>query len=349
MRAVRIAAVVIGLALALAPRPAAAEGPLPTPSPRLPDVVLRHVDAPQLEVATHAPRRVVLLVGGFASSPGDPLWDDLEHRMAAAGYDVRRFGADPRFAYDTTGRVSDNARVLRDELHALGAEYDEIDIVAHSMGGVVADAALADGVGREDHVVTYVALAAPHSGSSLAIVVQTALAVAGDARPDMVELFGRAIDLPAVRQVDTPAVRDLARVTAPPAPAGIVRLDLREATDVTVGGADAVARGVPSLTLASTAADGHGWVLGDPDTIGLVQRTIATRRVATDPRAAALAAAGAVEDGIVGGARTMALGCLLVLGCGVAVGLRLHRAARTALAPLVRPIGEAIRERRAWI
>lgn len=343
MPAVRIAAgLVLGLALALSPRPAAADGPLPPPPPRPPDVVLRHVDAPQLDVAPHSPRRVVLLVGGFASGWADPLFGELETRMKAAGYDVRRFGADARFAYDTTGAVADNARSLREQLHALGAEYDEVDIVAHSMGGVVTDVALADGTGRADHVTTYVALASPHSGSSVALIGQIALALAGEARPEMIELFARSIPLPAVRDMDSSAAHDLALASARPRADGIVRLDLREATDLTVGRGDAFARGAASLTFASGAVDGHGAILSDPSALDLVQRTIADRRVSMDARTLALAAAGAVEADVIDRWRTAGLACLLFFGCTAGVGLRLHRSARSALAPVLRPVTDAI-------
>lgn len=311
-----LAAAALGLGLLLVAHPAAADGgDAASPSPRPPSVVLRHVDAPVASVAP-AHRDVVVLVGGFASAPDDGLFDTMAAGLRGAGYDVIRFGDDPRFAYDTTGSVEANARSLSAQIRAV-ARRGNVHIVTHSMGGVVADAALAQGLGRSDRVATYIALSSPHSGSSLAAIVQLALGVSGDARADLVGMFGRAID--------SDAVRDLARMTPAPTPRDVVRVDLREATDWTVGRGDARSKGVISRTLPSAALDGHGDILRSDVAQDLIERTIAERRVPVDDRSARLAAAGAVQDVLLDRWRTLALTCLLFGACGLALALRLRR------------------------
>ena len=96
----------------------------PTPSARVraPNSVLRHVDVQTLEVPptarpdTHR-KQVVILVGGYQSCSciDDHALDLYRDRFISAGYDVVRFGQDPRYPYDTLGHIVPSARALRDE------------------------------------------------------------------------------------------------------------------------------------------------------------------------------------------------------------------------------------------
>ena len=95
-------------------------------------------------------------------------------------YDIYRFGADPEYPYDALGDLDVNARSLRDEVRAIAATHPAVHIVAHSMGGAVADRAFASGLSANDGVATYVALAAPHNGSPTLAAARGALGVAGD-------------------------------------------------------------------------------------------------------------------------------------------------------------------------
>src|SRR5439155_589326 len=53
-------------------------------------------------------------------------------------------------------------------IRSLAPTHSVVHIVTHSMGGVVADRAFAQGLSHEDGVATYVAWSAPHSGSDAA-------------------------------------------------------------------------------------------------------------------------------------------------------------------------------------
>ena len=117
---------------------------------------------------------------------------------------------------------------------------------------------------------------------------------------------------------DSPAVRDLARVRATVAPQGIVRLDLREATDVLVTASDARDPGVPSRILTG-AIEGHGGILNDPQALDLTTRTIATRRVPPDERSLALRAAASAASDQLGDAALLAVCMLVAAACLAAV------------------------------
>ena len=81
------------------------------------------------------PRRVVLLIHGL-DEPGD-IWDDMAPALAAAGHHVVRFD------YPNDQRIATSADAFAKALQTLKARgVTNIDIVAHSMGGLVARDAL---------------------------------------------------------------------------------------------------------------------------------------------------------------------------------------------------------------
>jgi hypothetical protein len=284
-----------------------------SPRVRPPAGVLRHVDTDRVSVSP-APvpargRELVVLVGGYQSCacPDDGTFDALRSRLAAdGGFDVVRFGADPRFPYDTFGPVAPNAIRLRDEIRALAPGYDGVHVVTHSMGGVVADQAFANGLSRDDGVVSYVSWSAPHSGSDAARALVAAGLISGTMSGPLREglLWLRM-------EEDSPAVRDLATASAVAPPAGVLRLDLRESTDVLVTGRDARDPGVPSRVL-NGQLEGHGGILADPSAIEQTVRTITERRIPPEdrPRAAVLAAERRSED-----LNALVLGTICVLAC----------------------------------
>lgn len=128
------------------------------------------------EVAVPPPppgRRIALLVGGLGSSTGRAAVLDV--RTEALGYaegDVHQFNyrADgrPYGPADTAGDIAAAGRLLAQQVARLGNAHPgtAIDIIAHSMGGLVArhgvTAAAASGVS------TVVTLATPHRGADLA-------------------------------------------------------------------------------------------------------------------------------------------------------------------------------------
>jgi hypothetical protein len=293
--------------------------------------------ATELPPRRDTPKELVMLVGGLGSSASDATWDALIARYRDdPRFEVRRFGADPLYRYDTLGEISGNAVRLRDEIRSLSPRYTAVHLVTHSMGGAVADRAFAEGLSGRDGVRTYIALAAPHNGATAARVAQTSFALAGD---ESIEL--RAATSGIMHDPATAAVRDLAaRPTAIPA-VGFARLDLRLATDLLVLGPDHYVRGVESRTyLPSSFAtiEGHGGILRDPAVVDLITTTIATGAPPPDRRGALLRDATAMA-----GRTVDELAALLMLGAAAAA-LTLAHALRIARYPryITRPVAERV-------
>lgn len=289
--------------------------PTPPPSFRPPTGVLRHVDAPTASpvgtaVVVQPKRELVIFVGGYQTcSCDDHSFDDYAKRATAAGYDVKTFGTDAAFPYDTYGHVAVSGRTLRDEIRTLSPQYGAIHIVAHSMGGVVVDQAFASGLSAADGVATYVALSSPHSGSDAARGVGIVNAIGDD------EALHRVASLAGLGfETRSDAIRDLATIRPVPVPAGVVRLDLRESTDVLVTERDAADPGVPSRVL-SGGRDGHGGILTDPSAIDLTFRTIGTGRVPADERSQELIDAADRQSQVIGRAVLLAVSLLTVYFC----------------------------------
>ena len=277
-----------------------------SPSPRAPTTVLRHVDTATARVTAIPPQKqLVIIVGGYQSCVCDGSFKPLEDRLVGAGFDVREFGEDRDFPYDTYGAIDVSARSLRDEVRHLAPQYAGVHLVTHSMGGVVADRAFAQGLSADDGVLTYISLSAPHSGSAAAGVASSlSLISGGDGGPIRQGL------LLASMEDDSPAVRDLASTRPIAPPRGIVRLDLREGTDMLVTADDARDPGVASRVFLTAAPDGHGEILKDTRALDMTVATIITRRVPPDTRSWRLLAS----------AESSALNTLAVtLLCGIAV------------------------------
>lgn len=222
-------------------------------------------------------------MGGYGSRNDDGAFDALKARFPADSYDVLRLGQDPRFHYDTYGSVDANARVLTEQIRDVASGYAGVNIVSHSMGGVVVDRAIANGLSASDGVRTYVALASPHSGSDYARAPVTVLPLIGPVR-DIVRAGGIA----AARDPESAAIRDLASARPVGPAAGIVRVDASLATDGLVNEFDARDPGVPQrLFLPATAReaiDGHGGSLVNREIADLVVETVKTHAVPPDRR-----------------------------------------------------------------
>lgn len=290
------------------------------PPLRPPLTVLRAAErAPTtFAIAAEAPKKeLIVLVGGYASGQDDHTFDAFRARIAKdGGYDVVRFGQGLG-TYDTFGAVDTNAQRLRDSIRAVSTGYDGVHIVTHSMGGVVADRAFALGLSVSDGVTTYVAWSAPHDGAHAAQALQTTLAVSGPARGDT-----RAFTTAYFRDPDSAAVRDLARADPSGPQPGVVRLDLRLATDALVSTADARDPGVASRVLLPGSVgelEGHGGILGSEQVFDLTLATIRSRAVPPDERGRVLLAASeAVAHTVDGQAQLVLAGvCGLVLLGGI--------------------------------
>jgi PGAP1-like protein len=228
-------------------------------------------------------KELVIFVGGYGSKVNDGAFDDLAAHFPSDRYDVRRLGEDPRFPYDTYGPLDANARVLIDEIRSVGADYSAVNIVTHSMGGVVADRAFANGLSSADRVRTYVAIAAPHSGADYARAPAFVLPLIGPVK-DIV----RAGAVAAARDPESAAIRDLATARPIRPPPGVSRVDVSLATDGLVNEFDARDPGVPQrLFLPATPRellDGHGGSLVNRQIADLIVDAVRTHEVPPDRR-----------------------------------------------------------------
>jgi len=274
--------------------------------------MLRPVDEDRAVAPTPGPRiagrELIVLVGGYQSCacPDDGTFDALRDRLSGNDrFDIVRFGADPRFPYDTYGPVQPSANNLRDQIRSLAPQYDGVHVVTHSMGGVVADRAFASGLSYSDGVVSYVSWSAPHSGSDAA----RALLIAGEMSGGVNGPFRESL-LWLRKETESPAMRDLALAGPVPPPPGVVRLDLREASDILVTARDGNDPGVPSRTLIGPL-EGHGGILTDPVALDLTLRTISDRRVPPEERPLPVVLAAEQQSEQVG---LWVLGAICVLG-----------------------------------
>ncbi len=323
---------VVALFLVLAPASFAhaEDGRGTAPSIRPPEAVLRHVDAARTAVpaASAAPsKELVVLVGGYqsCSCQPDPDFETLRRSLEGAGFDVVQFGTDPRYPYDTYGHIAPNAVHLRDEVRSFSNQYDAIHIVAHSMGGVVADQAFAAGLSADDGVVSFVSLASPHSGSDGARAMSRLRAITGH-----VDALVRKVGLMARIEPESDAASDLATVRPIPAPRGVVRLDVRESGDAMVSGRDARDPGVTSRVIDGPPLTGHADILTNPDVMRMTLDTMIGRRVPLDARSRDLIDAAQRNADQLDGIARVVLPALVVLCVCVWLG-------RRSTAPLVDP------------
>ena len=299
--------------------------------------ILRPTEIPDLDpafVARSSDRPVCVLVSGIGSDAPDATFDRLVAALESQ-CEVHRFGGDPRYPYDTHGAIGSNADHLIAEVKELAKTHPEIKIVAHSMGGPVVDDAFRRGLSAGDKVTTYVALAAPHNGSTEAKAILPRLEQASVL--GVIPEF-RAITAGVGQDAGTPAVRDLAAIRAGPPPAGVRRVDLRVATDPIVTAPDAWTPGVESRTLLPSSLrylEGHGGIMADPQAIALVTAAVGGGLPTLDWRGRILQfAAGQVSAKIAEIAPSVyaAIASLCLVGACV---WALRRRRRTLLAGLV--------------
>ena len=280
------------------PLPSAEAGPPLRPPLTVLRATVSAAPAPTPSIAApHAPaaprKELIVLVGGLGTHlrPGDNPFGALQQRVPSDAYDVKRFGTD--FGeYDTYDSIDRNALELRDRIRSVSGDYDAVHIVTHSLGGVVADRAFALGLSSSDGVTTYVAWAAPHNGAHAAQVARAALTLSGPAREDTREIFTSL----KLHDPEAAGVRDLASIRAAAPPAGVVRLDLRMATDVLVSSHDARDPGVDSRVLLPDSPlpwewEGHGGILHSDQAMDLTLATIKQKAVPADDRGVVLRAA----------------------------------------------------------
>ena len=241
-----------------------------------PCTILRHVDeASPPERSGGWGQDCIVIVGGLGSPTdgsdapffthvlGD-LTNSIDHRLI-------RFGVD-RGSYDTRGALSRSGAALRSVLRGIARDCDAIHLLAHSMGGVVVDRALSKVEPERYGISTYVALASPHNGATLARAVSA---------------VARAAEAVGLGDPAAEAVDDLARMQAPRRMPRVEHVRVRISTDPVVLYRDVFDRraDVRELDPASlTAIEGHGGIVRDHRVQELVRETIRRGRVPAERR-----------------------------------------------------------------
>src|SRR5260221_1270004 len=181
-----LAACAIGLAGIASADDGTGSRPPCTPPQRGPScTILRPLAPPQRIPPPGAPECIVA-VGGLGSLNDDYMPDPKTNKTADTfesllaafrndpRYQIHRFGSsdeDPGFRYDTSGSIDAGGLALRDFVRSLSGRCALIHIVAHSMGGAVADRAFSLGLSAADGVATYLPISAPHNVAVLAQIL----------------------------------------------------------------------------------------------------------------------------------------------------------------------------------
>lgn len=299
---------VLSAATALALLPALASAAAADPGcggvGKPPCTILRPVAAPAHRWVDVAAPVCVVAVGGLGSRGDDRFFEPLLDlaRVASDGRPIQpyRFGLDraDRYPYDTSGAIDRSASRLRGLLRDLSDECFSVSVVAHSMGGVVADRAFSMGVSAADGVTGYVALSSPHNGAFAARALRLGVEL-DDTFASVASGAARALGL---QDPTSAAVRDLAERRAPRPPRGIEVVRQRLVHDLTVLRGDLVDRRYDTreyLPGSLQEIDGHGGILSNALARDVALTVIRDRRVPTDPRSAAeIVTTGAVSMAI---------------------------------------------------
>lgn len=243
------------------------------------------VDRPRPE-AGDGPQCIVT-IGGLASptdgSDNDffaAVLGDLSHSL---DHRVLRFGVD-QGTYDTEGAISRSSAELRRAVRAIAGDCGGIHLLAHSMGGLVADRALAKIEPAEFGISTYVSMASPHNGAIMARVVPVAVAAS-----PVIASVAYLADLAGAPDLGSDAVRDLARARRPMrVPRVKEHVRVRMLTDEIVRHVDNFDSRVDVREIAPALRAprewlGHGGIVHSAEVQDLVRTTIGTGRV--PPRA----------------------------------------------------------------
>lgn len=218
----------------------------------------------------------LVLVGGLGSTAGSTALA-FEHLVADLEVDISVLD------YDALGTIAVAAEALRGHVERISASCAAVHIVAHSMGGVVADRAFSKGLSSDDRVVTYVPLASPHNGSNMARQI-CGIGEVDETYTELLRAVAALLDQP---DPTAPAICDLAQVKAPRPPRGVSTARVRLVTDPLVLRRDHVApyRDVRELLPEAPAEiEGHGGILRSQQAQVLVRGSIAARAVPPDLR-----------------------------------------------------------------
>jgi len=229
---------------------------------------------------------LLLTIGGLGSWTEHASVDALPTR--ALGYrdeDVVRFSYAPAGGWygpaDTYGSVLDDAHRLAAQLRAIARSHpgQEVDLVGHSLGGVVLRAFLTlvydPGDPSYPPLGPAIAFAAPFKGAALASLGHDA--AASGSLQSLVEVVGAVVPLPPV---DAPIVRDLAegsefvhRLEAAPLPEGQRFLSIGALNDVVVPAERTRIAGDDQYTVEGDGST-HNGVVRAPESIRVARREL---------------------------------------------------------------------------
>jgi hypothetical protein len=198
--------------------------------------ILRPPAPPKRDVPADAPECIVA-VGGLGSDNDDRAFDDLFAAFRNdPRYVIHRFGSSGAhpdlYAYDTYGSIDAGGIALLRYVRRLSGTCHAIHVVAHSMGGAVADRAFSLGLSAADGVVTYLPISTPHNGALLAQILTGANDVSDEGNEALRQISRglRAAGLPA-HDLTSDAVRDLAAIKMSRPPRDVLELRQRLAND----------------------------------------------------------------------------------------------------------------------
>jgi len=267
-------------------------------------------------------RRVAVLVGGLGSSSDHAAIDDID--AGALGYDppdVVRFSyrggrtpdptdglaAIPATSYDagdTQGDLSAAAALLADLLDAAvgAADGAQVDVYAHSQGGLVARLALVElerrhGTAWLESLGLVATLGTPHGGADLA----TAVYAVGTTQlgSAAVDLTGSVLDL--ALDDDAPAIAQLAETSdviaelaEHPIPAGVDAVSIAARGDLVVPVPRTELPGAPQVVVPIVGLHAHDQLPGSAE----AGRELALALAGMDPTCTSLA--GALVDQLTG-------------------------------------------------
>ena len=111
-----------------------------------------------------ANEKVLIFIHGWGGSPESTWWDFLYAIKQSGGFN--NYSKILTFGYNSALHIKTNGELLAQELKKINKGNKNIDIVAHSMGGLVARVAIEKN-GCDKYVRKFITLGTPHKGSPL--------------------------------------------------------------------------------------------------------------------------------------------------------------------------------------
>lgn len=112
---------------------------------------------------------ILLFIHGWAGNPESTWWDfleSIENSKNDANTIAGQYSKTVTFGYNSGRHIEFNGKLLADEIKKINKGNKNIDIVAHSMGGLVARVAI-EKYGCDKYVRKIITLGTPHKGTPL--------------------------------------------------------------------------------------------------------------------------------------------------------------------------------------